>query len=96
MNGPGDQSQNFGIDGGNVWDQMHSSKLCRKLIFWVPRQVGSDQVFWVATQQDGRPAVPNAHGTPVTRTALYIPGRVAQPGARESEVSSRARHRQSF
>ena len=33
MNGPGVQSQNFGIDGGNVRDRMHSPKLCKKLIF---------------------------------------------------------------
>ena len=30
----GDQSQNFGIDGGNVRDRMHSSELYRKLIFF--------------------------------------------------------------
>ena len=43
------QSQNFGIEGGNVWDPMDSPNYAEKLIFRVPGQASRDQVFWVAS-----------------------------------------------
>ena len=57
MNGLGVQSQNFGIDGGNVRDLMDSPKLFKKLSFRVPGQAGHDKVFWAATKP-GREASP--------------------------------------
>ena len=39
------QFQNVGMEGGNVQDLMDSLKLCKKLIFRVPRQAGRNQVF---------------------------------------------------
>ena len=49
VSGPDVQSQNTGMKGGNVRDQMDSPKLCRKLIFQVLGKVGRNQVFWVAS-----------------------------------------------
>ena len=44
------QSQNFGMEGGNVRDRMDSPKLCRKLRFRILGKAGHNQVFWVASQ----------------------------------------------
>ena len=42
VSGPGVQSQNFGIEGGNVWDPMDSPNYAEKLIFRVPGQASRD------------------------------------------------------
>ena len=45
VSGPDVQSQNTGMEEGNVRDQMDSLKLCRKLIIRVLGQAGRNQVF---------------------------------------------------
>ena len=63
------QFQNVGMEGGNVRDLMDSLKLCKKLIFRVPRQAGRNQVFSVMRnprRQASRAC--SAHNTPATRS----------------------------
>ena len=85
VNGPGVQSQDFGIDGGNIRNQVHNLKLCRKLIFQVLGQLGRDPARKAgqprATRKTCRPRAQHArhaqsHGVTRSTRTTRSPGAI--------------------